>query len=171
MISVFLSKLLTSRQASFTEENISIFDLFFAMQPIKSIVELQVDIEKKYKDNELVTNFGRRISDAMLDHFKSRFGMKGEQLKSIWINMFGLSGLGKLEVLKLDNHSALFQTNSSTIAKIYLSEFGKQKKPVCSIICGMLESYIKEITGKQAKCKETSCVATGKKQCVFELSF
>ncbi|HKZ45598.1 MAG TPA: 4-vinyl reductase [archaeon] len=171
MISVFLSKLLTSRQASFTEENINIFDLFFAMQPIKSIVELQVDIEKKYNDEELVTNFGRKISDAMLDHFKTRFGMKGEQLKSIWINMLGLSGLGKLELVNMDKDSAMFQTNSSTIAKMYLNEFGKQKKPVCSIICGMLESYIKEITGKQAKCKETSCMAAGQKQCVFEISF
>jgi predicted hydrocarbon binding protein len=171
MISVFLSKLLTSRQASFTEENIKIFDLFFAMQPIKSVVELQDDLEKKYKDRDMIVNFGRKMSDAMLDHFKTRFDMKGEQLKNIWMNMFGLSGLGKLEFVSLDKNSAMFQTDSSAVAKIYLDEFGKQKSPVCSIICGMLESYIKEITGKQAKCIETSCVANGKKQCIFELSF
>lgn len=171
MISVFLSKLLTSRQANFTDENISIFDLFFIMQPIKSLVELQREIEKKYEDEELIKNFGRKISKAMLDHFKTRFGMKGNQLKNIWINMFCLSGLGKLEIVKLDDHSAMFQTDSSTIAKIFLNEYGKQKKAICSIICGMLENYIQEITGKKAKCKETSCLATGKKQCIFEVSF
>lgn len=171
MISVFLSKLLTGRQASFTEENISIFDLFFSMQPIKSLIELQAEIKKKYKDEELLKEFGKNISDAILGHFKTRFEMKGEQLKNVWLNMFNLSGLGKLEIVKIDNHSAIFKTDSSTIAKTYLGKYGKQKNPVCQIICGMLESYMKEITGKKAICKETNCVATGKQQCFFELSF
>ncbi|MDI6798942.1 MAG: hypothetical protein QMD12_03045 [Candidatus Aenigmarchaeota archaeon] len=159
MISVFLSKLLTSRQANFTDENISIFDLFFTMQPIESLVELQRSIEKQYerKGLEIMLNFGKNISHTIISHFKKRFDMKGDQLKNVWLNMFSLSGFGKLELVKLESNSAVFQTDSSTIAKIYLSKYKQQKQPVCTIICGMLESYMKEITGK--------------KYCVFELTF
>jgi len=173
MISVFLSKLLTSRQASFTDKDISVFDLLFAMQPIESLVELQKELEKKLgkEGEQLMVEFGRMISDDIIKHFKKKFNLKGKRLESIWLNMFGLSGLGKLEVIKMDSKEARFQTDSSTVAKIYLSKFKKSKKPVCLIISGMLESYTKEVIGKRAKCIETTCVAQGKKYCVFEMKF
>ncbi|MDI6807295.1 MAG: 4-vinyl reductase [Candidatus Aenigmarchaeota archaeon] len=171
MISVFLSKLLTSRQASFTEENINIFDLLFVMQPVESLVELQREIEKSKKRSKVIINFGRKISELILKHFKTRFGMEKEELKSIWLNMFSLSGFGKLEVVKISSNSATFRIDSSTIAKIYLRRYGKQKKSVCSIISGMLESYVEEITGKLAKCRELNCLAKGEKYCIFEVSF
>jgi predicted hydrocarbon binding protein len=172
MISVFLSKLLTSRQANFTEENISIFDLLFAMQPLESLVGLQKSVEDSLgkKGSGLMLDFGRKISTALINHFKTRFNLKGEQLREVWLNMFSLSGFGKLEIVKFDHKSAIFQTSSSTIAKIYLSKYKRIKQPVCSIISGMLEVYFQEITGKKVKCKETGCVANGKKFCTFEMS-
>lgn len=172
MISVFLSKLLTSRQANFTEENISIFDLMFAMQPLESLVDLQKSVEESFgkKGIDLMLDFGRKISTALISHFKTRFNLKGEQLREVWLNMFSLSGFGKLEVVKFDSNSAIFQTNSSAIAKIYSSKYKKAKQPTCSIIAGMLEAYFQEITGKKVKCKETGCMATGKQYCTFETS-
>jgi len=144
MISVFLSKLLTSRQASFTDKDISIFDMMFAMQPIESLVELQKELEKKFgkEGEQLMVEFGRTISDNIMNHFKKKFSLKGKRLESIWFNMFGLSGLGKLEVIKMDSKGARFQTDSSTIAKIHLSKFKKSKKPVCLIISGMLVEFL-----------------------------
>ena len=173
MISGFLSKLLTGRQASFSEENISIFELLFAMQPVKSIVGFQRDLERTYKDEgrDMMIGLGRNISDEIIGHFKKKFKMERSQLKNTWSNMFSLGGFGKLQLVKFGPHAAIVQTESSAIAKIYLNEFGRQKNPVCLIICGMLESYFKELTGKKAKCKETTCMANGNRYCTFEVSF
>jgi predicted hydrocarbon binding protein len=172
MISVFLSKLLTSRQANFTEESISIFDLMFSMQPLESLVDLQKSVEDNLgkKGTDLMYDFGKKISSALIDHFKTRFKLKGEQIREVWINMFSLSGFGKLEVVKFSPSSAVFQTNSSSIAKIYSEKYKRAKGPVCSIISGMLEIYFQEMTGKNIKCKETSCMAMGKQFCTFEIS-
>lgn len=171
MISVFLSKLLTSRQANFTEEDISIFDLLFAMQPLESLVDLQKSLEKSLgkKGTDLMTDFGRKISTALINHFKARFRLKGEQLREVWLNMFSLGGFGKLQIVKFDSKSAIFQTNSSSIAKVYMSKYKRSAQPVCSIISGMLEAYFQEVTGKKFKCKETTCMATGKQFCTFEI--
>lgn len=172
MISVFLSKLLTSRQANFTEENISIFDLMFSMQPLESLVDLQKSIEDDLgkKGTDLMYDFGRKISSALINHFKTRFKLKGEQIREVWLNMFSLSGFGKLEVVKSAPNSAIFQTNTSSIAKIYSEKYKRSKEPTCSIISGMIEAYFQEMTGKKAKCKETSCMSMGKQFCTFEIS-
>lgn len=172
MISVFLSKLLTSRQANFTEENISIFNLFFTLQPVESLVDLQKNLEDKFgkRGEEVISNFGRKISSTMIDHFKKNFKIEREHLKDLWLNMFSLSGLGKLNIVKFDSKSAIFQTDSSSIAKIYLSKYKKSKEPVCHLISSMLEVYFEEVTGKKVKCRETSCVAARQKFCTFEIS-
>jgi predicted hydrocarbon binding protein len=171
MLSVFLSKLLTSRQANFTEEGIQIFDLPFNMQPVESLVDLQKMIEDKLKKKsaELLIEFGRHISGSMITHFKTRFGLRGNYLRQVWLDMYSLSGFGKLDILRFDDKSAFFQTENSAIAKTYVEKYGQRKEPVCQIICGMLEVYFKEVTGKKAKCVETGCIATGKKYCTFEI--
>lgn len=172
MISTFFSKLLMGRQANFTEENISIFDILFFMQPIESLIDLQKSLEVKFgkKGLILMKEFGRDISNDMLKHFKTRFSMKGDQLRNVWLNMFSLSGLGKLEIVEMTETKAIFQISTSSIAKIYLSKHGQQKSSVCVIIEGMLESYFEEVTGKKCNCKETSCVVMGKKYCTFQIS-
>lgn len=172
MISKFLSKLLFGRQADFTEENIKILELFFVMQPVKSLIKLQVTLEKKFgeKGRKMMKEFGKNISSTLIKHLKSRVKLNKEQLRKVWLDMFSLSGFGKLEVVKLDSHSAIFQTNSNEFARQFLKH-KKQKKPVCLITQGMLEGYVKEITGKNVKCNETSCIARGKKFCTFEFSY
>ena len=72
MISAFLSKLLTTRQASFTEDGIEIFDLNFNMQPLLSMVKFQ----NETKDGAKMERLGYFISESIVNHFKKNSSLK-----------------------------------------------------------------------------------------------
>ena len=171
MISDFLSKLMMGRQADFTEKDIRIFNLFFTLQPVESLVDLQKNLEDKFgkKGEDIISDYGRNISNTTINHFKTKFQIEGDQLRELWLNMFSLSGLGKLTVVQFTPKSAIFQTENSTIAKVYLNKYKKRKEPACHLISSMLESYFQGVTGKKAKCAETSCIAKGNRFCTFEI--
>lgn len=172
MMSNFLSKLLISKQALFTDSSVSIFEMPFSLQPIESLVEMQREMEIQFdgKSEKLLKRFGNRMSESIISHFKSRFGMAGSQLSSAWLNMFGLSGFGKLETVEMSDKTAMFRLESSPIARIYLSKYKVAQKPVCFIISGMLENYFENMSGKKCVCEETSCMANGKRNCIFQVT-
>jgi predicted hydrocarbon binding protein len=112
---------------------------------------------------------GYNISDTIIEHFKKRFAIEEKKISNIWMNLFNISGFGKLEIVNLSESGGKFQIKSSNFAKIYLSEYGTQKEPVCDIVCGILEKLFERSHGKKAECKEIACVANGKNACSFEV--
>jgi predicted hydrocarbon binding protein len=165
MISSFLSKLLMARQASFTEEDIEIFDLNFSMQPLISLVRFQHEMNNKEKIEKL----GYLISESIIDHFKKRFAIEENKISDLWTNLFNISGFGKVEVVDMTKGRTILKIGKSNFAKLYIEKYGTQKEPVCHIIIGMFKNLIEKTSGSKVEAKETSCIAMGNKVCTFEL--
>jgi len=165
MISAFLSKLLTTRQASFTEEGIEIFDLNFNMQPLLSLVRFQ----NETKDGEKMEKLGYFISESIIAHFKKRFAIEEKKISNLWTNLFDISGFGKVEVVDMTKDKTILKLGKSNFAKLYTEKYGIQKEPVCHIIIGMFKNLIEKTSGSKVEAKETSCIAMGNKVCTFEL--
>jgi len=165
MISAFLSKLLTTRQASFTEEGIDIFDLNFSMQPIMSLVEFQNEV----KDKEMMQKLGYLISESIISHFKKRFAIEEKKISNLWTNLFDISGFGKVEVVDMTKDKTILKLGKNKFAKLYMEKYGIQKEPVCYIIVGIFKNFIEKTSGSKVEAKETSCIAMGNKVCTFEL--
>ena len=165
MISPFLSKLLTTRQASFTEEEIEIFDLNFSLQPLSSLVRFQ----KETNDKKVMKKLGYLISESIILHFKKRFAIEEKKLVNLWTKLFDISGFGKLDVVDIREDRAILKIEKNNFAKLYIEEYGVQKEPVCHIISGIFKNFVERSTGKKVKVKETSCIAMGNKVCTFEM--
>jgi predicted hydrocarbon binding protein len=165
MISAFLSKLLTTRQASFTEEGIDIFDLNFSMQPLPSLVEFQNEIA----DKKLMERLGYLVSESIISHFKKRFAIEEKKISHLWTNLFDISGFGKVEVVDITKDRTILKMEKNNFAKLYVEKYGMQKQPVCYIIVGMFKNFIEKTSGKKVEAVETSCIAMGNKVCTFEI--
>ena len=165
MISSFLSKLLTTRQASFTEEEIEIFDLNFTLQPLPSLVEFQ----KEVSDERMMERLGYLISETIIDHFKKRFAIEEKKMSDLWTKLIHLSGLGKIEVVDIKGNRTILKVEKNNFAKLYLEKYGLQKKPVCHLIKGIFKCFMEKLTGKKVEVVETSCIAMGNKVCTFEV--
>ena len=165
MISAFLSKLLTTRQASFTEDGIEIFDLNFNMQPLLSLVKFQ----NETKDGEKMEKLGYFISESIISHFKKRFAIEEKKMTNLWTNLFNISGLGKVQVVDITKERTILKVESNNFARLYTKEYGIQKKPTCHLLAGIFKNFIEKTGGKKVKCKEISCISMGNRVCTFEL--
>lgn len=154
-----------ARQASFTEEDIEIFDLNFSMQPLISLVRFQHEMNNKEKIEKL----GYLISESIIDHFKKRFAIEENKISDLWTNLFNISGFGKVEVVDMTKGRTILKIGKSNFAKLYIEKYGTQKEPVCHIIIGMFKNLIEKTSGSKVEAKETSCIAMGNKVCTFEL--
>jgi len=165
MISAFLSKLLTARQASFTEDEIEIFDLNFCMQPMSSLIDFQNEIKNK----EMMEKFGYLISESIISHFKKRFAIEEKKITNLWKNIFDISGFGKMEVVNVTENVNILKIAKNNFARLYSEKYGKQGEPICHIISGIFKNFVEKTTGKKVEVKETSCIAMGNKVCTFEI--
>jgi predicted hydrocarbon binding protein len=165
MISAFLSKLLTARQASFTEDEIEIFDLNFCMQPMSSLIDFQNEIKNK----EMMEKFGYLISESIILHFKKRFAIEEKKITNLWKNIFDISGFGKMEVVNVTENVNILKIAKNNFARLYSEKYGKQGEPICHIISGIFKNFVEKTTGKKVEVKETSCIAMGNKVCTFEI--
>lgn len=166
MISAFLSKLLTTRQASFTEEGIEIFDLNFNMQPLLSLVRFQ----NETKDGEKMEKLGYFISESIITHFKKRFAIEEKKMTNLWTNIFDLSGFGKVQVVDVTKEKTILKLEKNNFARLYVENYGIQKQPVCHLLAGVFKNFIEKTSGNKVEVKETSCIAMGNRVCTFELA-
>jgi len=165
MISAFLSKLLTTRQASFTEKEIEIFDLNFSMQPLLSLVKFQ----NETKDGVMMGQLGYFVSEAIISHFKKRFAIEEQKMTNLWTNLFNISGLGKVQVVDITKERTILKLENNNFARLYTKEYGIQKQPVCHLLAGIFKNFIEKTSGKKVECNEISCIAMGNRVCTFEL--
>jgi predicted hydrocarbon binding protein len=165
MISAFLSKLLTTRQASFTEDGIEIFDLNFNMQPLLSLVRFQ----NETKDGEKMEKLGYFISESIITHFKKRFAIEEKKMTNLWTNIFDLSGFGKVQVVDVTKEKTILKLEKNNFARLYVENYGIQKQPVCHLLAGVFKNFIEKTGGNKVEVKEISCIAMGNRVCTFEL--
>jgi len=164
-MSSFLSKLLTARQAIFTEEEIEILEMNYILHPMEALVDFQA----KLKDEKQMEDFGVLISSSLFEHLKKRFSIDESKIADLWLDLFNLLGFGKLNVINLDEKQSVLEIKNCNFAKIYLSKYKQQKQPVCHIIRGVIKNTFERIYGKKFQCKELQCLAAGSKSCTFKV--
>jgi predicted hydrocarbon binding protein len=82
--------------------------------------------------------------------------------------LFELYGLGKMNIISLDNKAkkASIEIKDSTIAYAQLKK-GKTKKSVCTITAGILAGIFSYVFEKDVDCIEKKCKAKGDDSCLF----
>lgn len=166
MLSSFLKRLLLARQADFGPE-IKILDLNYSLAPLIERVSLQNALRKKFgkKGMQIIYDSGKQFSISIVKQLKDKFGLSGEELGKIYLSLIQTCGFGDIKVIELKKAKGIFHVNS-LVAKEYLAQ-GIQKEPVDWHLAGMLSGFIQAATGKKVSCKETACIAQGKKICEF----
>jgi len=154
-----------AKQASFTEEEIAIFELNFSLQPLLGLV----DFQKEMEDKQLMEKLGYLISGSIISHFKKRFAIEENKIADLWTKLFNISGLGRVETVDVTKNKTILKIEKNNFAKLYTEKYGIQKQPVCHLISGIFKNFIEKTTGKKVEVKETSCIAMGNRVCTFEL--
>ena len=174
MLSGFIKRLLMARQAQFVEGDVKIFAMPFLLSPVDHHVVLYGKLKGACKNPELVLfETGKDTAKIMVSYFKKKFSMgKGTELVNLWKNIFDSSGYGELQIiaLKAGEGKAIFQIKNSAFAKQYLAANGRPGKPIDHHIAGLLAGFMSEMTGKDVKCEETKCIASGGPYCEFVIS-
>jgi len=181
MLSSFLQKLMFVNQFSIAKGKIEILKDNYIMLNARSILVLQeIDQSKVY-------NAGKKSSEQdihkLVKHAQVYKNIKNQELKNIATlskkigktdegtiktleTIFEIYGLGKLEIINLDNENskATLRIRNSTIA---LAQPKKTSTPSCSLTAGILAGIFSYIFDKDVDCIENKCIAKKDQSCEF----
>lgn len=182
MLSPLLQKLLFVNQFNIADGRIDILGNRYIMLNAADIIALQeIDSTKMYKTAK---NMSKDNIKSLVEHAAVYKNIKDQSLKNIaelskkigksdegviktLQSLFEVYGLGKLEIMDLDNKNnrALLKIRDSTLGKVK-----KSKNAVCTLTAGVLAGIFSYIFKKDVDCVETDCIAKGKESCLFEVS-
>jgi len=185
-LSSLLQRLLFVNQFSIIKGKIDILGNRYIMLDASDLLVLQ-EIDKTKTYNSVKKNSKENLK-KIVNHAQVYKGIKGQSLKNIanlskkigksdegviktLQSLFEVYGLGKLEIMDLDNEnkSAVLKIRNSTLARVQLKK-AKSKTPVCTLTAGILAGIFSYIFNKDVDCFERSCLASGKEECNFEVS-
>ncbi|MFZ5955864.1 MAG: V4R domain-containing protein [Nanoarchaeota archaeon] len=186
MISSFLQKLLFVKQFDMINGKIEILGNKYIMLDSANLLVLQnIDKTKMY---QAAKDISKKNMKEFVEHAEVYKGIKTQELQNIaelakkigktdegmikTLQMiFEIYGLGKLEIIELDNenHRASLKIIDSTLALAQL-ETAKTKSPVCTLTAGILAGIFTYIFNKNVECVEIKCMAKGDDNCQFKLS-
>jgi predicted hydrocarbon binding protein len=186
MLSPFLQKLLFVNQFGINEGVINILGDRYIMLNAHSVLTLQ-EIDKTKIYNAAKKSSKSDIS-GIVEHAEVYKNLKSQELQNIaqlskkigknddgiikTLEMiFGVYGLGKLEIIDIDNakKKAILNLKDSTIALTHLNK-AKSKTPVCVLTAGILAGIFSYIFQKDVDCVEKNCSGKGEAFCQFEVS-
>jgi len=184
MLSPLLKKLLFVRQLDMNEGKIQILGKRHIMLSDTALLELQEVDETKFY--ELMKSSTVKQMKDFVDKAKvykqlkdTVFGDIGSLSKKIGSaegvvktaqDVFDLYGLGKIEIVKLENtkKEAVIRVKDSTIAKAYKTKNKKKSsKPVCVITAAVLAGIFTFLFKKKVDAGEDSCMAKSGSFCQF----
>ena len=124
---------------------------------LKSLVE-HAAVYKGIKDQSL-----KNIAEL-----SKKIGKTDEGVIKTLQSLFDIYGLGKLEIINLDNEKkkAILRVKDSSIAKAQL-KISKSKTPVCALTSGILAGIFSYIFKKDIDCIENKCLAKAEEICEF----
>lgn len=188
VLSSFLQKLLFVNQFSINDGKVNLLGSNYVMLESSDIILLQeIDNSKAYAFGKSIAK--KQISN-IIEHAKVYNGIKTDSIKSIielnkklqgsedgkikvLEDLFNLHGLGKLEIVNLDNKNkeAILNIKRSTIAEEYLKNKGKSKGKKCSCVltAGILAGMFTFLFDKEVECMEEQCLAEAKDVCIFKI--
>lgn len=187
MLSPLVQKLLFVRQFSISDGKVEVLGNRFIMLDASNLLALQeIDRTSMYT---AAKESARTQIKNIVGHAKVYKKMKEESLKSIaelskkvgatsegqikvLQDLFDLFGLGKLEIVNLDNRNkmASLKVENSALVDAH-REVSKKKEKVCTLTAGILAGIFSYIFGKKdINCVEVKCKAESGDFCLFEAS-
>lgn len=186
MLSPLLQKLLFINQFSINEGKIEILGSKYIMLDASNILVLQeIDKTKMY---EVAKYVSEKSMKNLVEHAQVYKNIKDQTLKDIaelsrkigktdegiikTLQMiFEIYGLGKLEILDLDNKrkKVRVRIRNSSLALTQLKK-SKSKNSVCTLTAGILAGIFTYIFAKNVECIEESCIAKGNESCEFKIA-
>lgn len=185
-LSALLQKLLFVNKFNVIDGKIEILGNRYIMLNASDILVLQkIDKTKMYK---VAKDMSKADMKGLVDHAAVYKNIKDQSLKNIAElskkigknedgviktiqSLFELYGLGKLNILNLDNDKKMvsLEVKDSTIALVQLKK-AKSKTPVCTLTAGIVAGIFSYIFKKDVDCVETKCHSQGEEICSFEVS-
>jgi len=185
MLSSLLQRLLFVNQFNIIDGKVEVLGTRYIMLDASDLLVLQeIDKTKCYKAAKDGTKSNLK---ELVEHANVYEGMKDQSLKNIaelskkigktdegviktLQSLFEIYGLGKLQILNLDNEKkkANLRVSDSSLAKAQLKK-GKSKTPVCTLTSGILAGIFSYIFKKDVDCIETNCLGKGSQFCEFEI--
>ena len=186
MLSSLLQRLLFVNQFNIIDGKIEILGNRYIMLDASDFLVLQeIDKTKMYK---VAKDLSKNNLSDMVEHAQVYKGMKDQSLQNIaelskkigktdegviktLQSLFELYGLGKLEIIDLNNEKrkAILRVHQSTLALAQLKK-GKVRGPVCTLTAGILAGIFSYIFQKNVDCGENTCIAKGDSLCEFEIA-
>lgn len=187
-LSPFIQKLLFIKKFNISDGVIEILNNKYILLDAADLLTLQeVDETKMYK--KMKENFKSKFQDILIEHFKVYQKIKEQELINIvelsenlrnsdegiinlFQKIFNTYGLGKMEMVNLDNKNAeaIIKIDQSTIALEYLNKYKKlSNKNVCVLTSGILAGAFSFLFEKNIDCIEERCLAQGENHCLFKL--
>lgn len=187
MLSPLVQKLLFVKQFGIADGKVEVLGNRFVMLEASSLLALQeIDKTKMYNVAKESASKGLK---GLVEHAQVYKKMKEESLKSIaelskkvgmtsegqikvLQDLFELFGLGKLEIVNLDNVNkkvTLHVKNSALVEA--QKEAGKKKEKSCTLTAGVLAGIFSYVFGKKdINCTEMKCKSEGGDFCLFEVA-
>lgn len=186
MLSSLLQRLLFINQYNVIDGKIDVLGNRYIMLDAADFLVLQdIDSTKIYRS---VKDSSKNSMKELVEHANVYKGIKDQSLKNIadlsqkigktdegviktLQSLFEIYGLGKLEILNLDNNNkkALLRVTNSTLANAQLKK-GKSKTTVCTLTSGVLAGIFSYIFKKDVDCIEMKCLAKGDSVCEFNVA-
>jgi predicted hydrocarbon binding protein len=158
-----INKLRLARQLTFEEGQITLLGKPTVMMiPAETLMELQNGFLQS--DPLKLYEIGKH---AGLDFHGliSQYAHDAPHIMKFGVQVFNLSGFGKLETVQLDydNCRGIFYIKDSVFAKV------KSETPVCHYIRGMLTGFMQKTISLDIEGVEKSCMSQGHQLCEFIL--
>jgi len=182
-LSSLLQRLLFVNQFNIIDGKIEILGNRYIMLDASDLLILQeIDKTKMYNTAK---NMSKSNLQDLVEHASVYKGIKDQSLKNIaelskkigksdegviktLQSLFEIYGLGKLEIINLDNNNkkVILRVKDSSLANAQLKK-GKVKSSVCTLTSGVLAGIFSYIFKKDVNSVERKCIAKGDESCEF----
>ncbi len=158
MLSLFIKKLLFTRQLFWSDGKLEILSQRFCSIPSRLLYDMQKhDPEKLF---ELI----KAAAEEQIKNFSKRLGISIDGMIEDLPEFFNLFGIGKLEMYDIDKQKkhAIVKVHDTPFISYYHDE-----KPICSITCGVLSGIFSFLFSEEVKASVNKCAAKGQPYCEF----
>jgi predicted hydrocarbon binding protein len=133
--------------------------------PVYGLVLLNYIVKNYLKDEKIILE--ENISRCFIESIKPRLQKK--DLRDI-LKELEIFGYGKFEIKVAGQKNVIISNESNPYPKDYLQIFGRNKEPVDTFVCSLIQEALK-VNNKKSIVKETTCRARGDSACTFKIDF
>jgi len=168
-ISEFFAHMIQYGIFNYKDGEITVFNNPYLFIPISALATIQYELNKVFpkEANTLIEWIGRVDGRTASNILVKRYGIDPKNIRRL-LDAGTLTGLGKLDLKKVEEEEIIVTCINSPFAKYYKKKYGISKEPVDYYILGALVGSDIPITGREAVGKELFCIGKGDKYCEYQ---